>query len=445
MQGEEEANIHLLQTVWCRYAGQDVSQPTNIWSASLSNLAAAQALEQQQAIRQQQQAPHLPTFNGKLTAQHLVHVATKNLVPDQPRSHTPASYLDIAPPPPVAGQDVWSRAACMHNTQASVMSAQQDLQASVKSAQQELAELLGGNHVEDSAAYNMGPHTEQHKDPQQAADWGQADAPFGLPAMQLPADYAAHNRSLLPLSPTPSDELSQYMSWSQLDSPDKAHKLQHQQDHQPLGPGRLVDSSPISPLGVMSDSWWSQQNSQAPARLDGIPTDAQRIHSTDSTLHSNMLGLGTYAMEAAAGLPQFAPKQEQPVVSEWLQAVKAETARDVRPRYSTPQDFALPSDLPRPASLYGSASHPCREDSGDLSTSGGAQMFLGRVSCSGTQGINGAREGVLPLSIASPKSSLGSSLPSLAPSLAQVSNHAESACGLRAPSALSMTEAVWGS
>ena len=428
LQGEEEANVHLLQTVWCRYAGQDISQPTNIWSASLSNLAAAQAFEQQQAQQQQQQASHLPNFSSKLSAQHPAHVRTKDLIQDQLHLRSPATYVQ-APPPSVPPQDVWSKVAWIQNSQASVKSVQKDLQASVKSAQQELAELLGGRHVEGSTAYDISTSTEQHQHPQQPSDWGQADTPPALSAMQLPADYPAPDRSKLPMSPSASGDLSQFMSWSQLDSPDKAHKLQqHQQQQQsPLPPGApQLDSSPMSPLGVISDTWWSQQNSQVPARLDSIPSSAQRTHSNDNVAHCNALGLGQYAMEAAAGPPlNFPPsQQEQPTVPEWLQAVQADTARAVRPRRSTPQDFAHPSDLPRSLPFYSSASHPCREDSGDLSTTVGTQLFMGRVACSGTHGRAGAREGVLPSSMASPKSSLGSSLPSLPPSLVQVHSRA---------------------
>ena len=422
--------MHLLQTVWCRYAGQDISQPTNIWSASLSSLAAAQALEQQQAKRQQQaqqqQVPHLPNFSSKPSAQHPARVLTKGLMPDQLHLHSSATYDGIVPPPPAPPQDVWSKVAWIHNSQTSVKSVQQDLQASVKSAQQELAELLGGSHVEGSTAYDMSTNAEQRKQPQQPSDWGQADTPPALPAMQLPADFPAPDRSLLPLSPTANGELSHFMSWSQLDSPDKAHRLQLQQQQQqqlPLPPGvHRVNSSPMSPLGVISDTWWSQQNSQSPARLDSIPSNAQHTDCNDNMTQCNALGLGQYAMEAAAGPPLNFPcnQGEQPTVPEWLQAVQADTARAVRPRRSTLQDLPHSGDLPRPLPFHGSASHPCREDSGDLSTTVGTQLFLGRVTCSGTQGRAGACEGVLPSSMASPKSSLGSSLPSLPPSLAQV-------------------------
>ena len=364
-------------------------------------------------------------------------------MPDQLHLHSPATYVNVGPPPPAPPQDVWSKVAWIHNSQTSVKSVQQDLQASVKSAQQELAELLGGSHVEGSTAYDMSTNTEQH--PQQPSDWGQADTPPALPAMQLPADYPAPDRSLLPLSPTASGELSQFMSWSQLDSPDKAHKLQHQQQQLPLPPGaHRVNSSPMSPLGVISDTWWSQQNSQAPARLDSIPSNAQRIHCNDNITQCNTLGLGQYAMEAAAGPPvNFPPNQvEQPTVPEWLQAVQADTARAVRPRHSILQDFPHSGDLPRPLPFYGSASHPCREDSGDLSTTVGTQLFMGRVTCSGTQGRAGAREGVLPSSMASPKSSLGSSLPSLPPSLAQVCAFDVSASSALAVCALSLNGVV---
>ena len=414
LQGEEEANVHLLQTVWCRYAGQEISQPTNIWSASLSNLAAAQALEQQQA-RQQQEASQLPSFNSKLEAQHPVHVSPKDLVQDQLRLHMPETYLDIALPPPGPSQDVWSKVAWIQNSQASVKSVQQDLQASVKSVQQELAELFGGSQVEGSTAYDMGSRTEQPKQPQQPADWAHMAALPALPAMHSPADYPA-DRSMLPLSPTASAELSQFMSWSQLDSPDKAQHKQQQQQHLPLAPTAAPHacSSPMSPLGVVSDALWLQQNTQAPARLDTIPPTAQLTHGSDSMAQGNTLGLGQYALDAAAGLPAHLPPSQggQPAVPEWLQAVQAETARAVRPRRSTPQDFHPPGDVPR-LPFYSSASHAGREDSGDLSTTVGTQLFMGRVASSGTQGRSGARDGGLT-SMASPKSSLGSSLPSLA-------------------------------
>lgn len=315
---------------------------------------------------------------------------------------------------------MWSRVACIHNTQASVKSAQQDLQASVKSAQQELAELLGSTHHEGSAAYHLASHTKQLKPPhQQPLDWGRADTPSGLPAPQVPADFPPHERSLLPPSPTPTGELSQYLSWNQLDSPDKPA---HHQQPQSLLPAGDLSSSPMSTLAA-SDAWWSQQSSHAPARLDSmqsmpsmpsIPAITQR---SDSMTHSNMLGMGQYAMDAAAGPPaDFALNQEPPAAPDWLQAVQAETARVVRPRRAIPQDFAAhPSDLPKPMPFYSSASHPGREDSGDLSTSVGTQVFLGRVSSTGGQGMPGGatREGVLPASMASPKSSLGSSLPSV--------------------------------
>ncbi len=44
--------------------------------------------------------------------------------------------------------------------------------------------------------------------PGMTADRGQADPSSGLPAMQLPGAYPPHDRSLLPLPPTPSGELS---------------------------------------------------------------------------------------------------------------------------------------------------------------------------------------------------------------------------------------------
>lgn len=412
-------------------------------------MAAAQALEQQHAQQQQQQqqAPHPPNFSSKFSGQHPAHVLTEDLMQDQLHLHSPATYVDTGPPPLAPSQDVWSKAAWIQNSHASVRSVQQDLQASVKSAQQELAELLGGSHVEGSTAYDMSTHTEQCKHPQQPSDWGQADTPPALPAMQLPADYPDTDRSLLPLSPTASGELSQIMSWSQLDSPDKAHKLQHHQQQQqsPLPPGAPhVDSSPMSPLGVISDTWWSQQGSQVPARLDSIPSNAQRTHCSDSTTHCNTLGLGQYAMEAAAGPPSSFPHHqgEQPTVPEWLQAVQADTARAVRPRRSVPQNYLHSSDLPRALPFYGSAAHPGREDSGDLSTTVGTQMFLGRVTCSGTQGRAGVCEGVLPSSMASPKSSLGSSLPSLPPTLAQVCCLDEAACSPHAACGLPLTEVV---
>lgn len=379
-------------------------------------MAAAQALEQQQARQQQQQqASRLPNFDSNPEAQHPVHVSPKDLVQDQLRLHMPETYLDVAGPPPAPSQDVWSKVAWIQNSQASVKSVQQDLQASVKSVQQELAELFGGSHVEGSSAYDMGSRVEQQKQPQQPADWGHMAALPALPAMQSPADYPA-DRSMLGLSPTASAELSQFMSWSQLDSPDKALKQQHQQQHLPLPPVVAPHScsSPMSPLGVMSDALWSQQSSQAPARHDTIPSHAQLTHSSDSMAQGNTLGLGQYALDAAAGLPAHLPPSQggQPTVPEWLQAVQAETARAVRPRRSTPQDFHHQGDMPR-LPFYSSASHPPREDSGDLSTTVGTQIFMGRVSSSGTQGRSGAREGGLT-SMASPKSSLGSSLPSLA-------------------------------
>ena len=389
-------------------------------------MAAAQAFEQQQA---QRQAPHLPNFSSKLSAQQAAHVCTKDLAQDQLHLQTPATYVEAVPPQPVPPQDMWSKVAWIQNSQASVKSVQQDLSSSVKSAQQELAELLGGRHVGGSTAYDISTSTEQHQHPQQPSDWGQADIPSALPAMQLLAEYPAPDRSMLPLSPSASGELSQFMSWSQLDSPDKAQKLQHhhhqqqQQQQSPLPPGApQVDSCPMSPLGVISDTWWSQQNSQVSARPDSIPSNAQRTQCNDNVTHCNALGLGRYAMEAAAGPPLDFPasQREQPTVPEWLQAVQADTARAVRPRRSTPQDFARPSDLPRPLPFYSSASHPCREDSGDLSTTVGTQLFMGRVACSGTQCRAGARDGAMPCSMSSPKSSLGSSLPSLPPSLAQV-------------------------
>ena len=356
----------------------------------------------------------MPNFNTKLDAQHPVHVSPKDLVQDQLRLHMPETYLDIALPPPAPSQDVWSKVAWIQNSQASVKSVQQDLQASVKSVQQELAELFGGSHVEGSTAYDIGTLVDQQKQPQQPADWAHMAALPALPAMQLPADYPA-DRSMLALSPTASAELSQFMSWSQLDSPDKAqNKLQQQ--HLPLPPTAAPHacSSPMSPLGVVSDALWSQQNTQAPARLDTIPSNAQVMHSCDNLAQGNTLGLGQYALDAAAGLPaHLAPSQGgQPAVPEWLQAVQAETARAVRPRRSTPQDFQHPGDVPR-LPFHSSASHAGREDSGDLSTTVGTQLFMGRVGSSGTQGRSGAREGGLT-SMASPKSSLGSSLPSLA-------------------------------
>ena len=368
----------------------------------------------------------MSAFSAKLNAHHPAHVITKHLAQDPLLSRTPAFGVHIAPPPPADAQDVWSRVACIHNTQASVKSAQQDLQASVRSAQQELAELLGSTPQDGTTAYQMGSssHTEQPQPPhQQPADWGSADTPSGLPFLQLPADFQPSDRSLLPPSPSPSGELSQFMSWNQLDSPDKAvhlltNELQHQQQP-PMLPAAVA--SPMSTLAASSDAWWLQQSSQEPPRLasmtsmPSVPSNAQR---SDSMTHSNMLGMGQYARDAAAGPhAHFGIKQEPPAVPDWLQAVQAETARAVRPRRSIPQDFAAhPSDLPKPIPYYSSAAHPGREDSGDLSTSVNTHVFLGRVACSGAQGGPGrlAREGTLPASIASPKSSLGSSLPSAA-------------------------------
>ncbi|KAL3140210.1 hypothetical protein ABBQ38_004485 [Trebouxia sp. C0009 RCD-2024] len=431
LQGEEEANVHLLQTVWCRYAGQDVSQPTNIWSASLSKLAAAQVLEQHRAKQEQrqqqkQQLPQLSSFSAKLDAHHPAHVIKKHLAQDPLASRTPAFNIHIEAPSPNPAQDVWSRVACIHNTQASVKSAQQNLQASVKSAQQELAELLGSTHHDSSTVYHLGSHTEQLKPPhQQPLDWGPADTPSGLPALQLPADFPPHEATLLPPSPTPAGELSQYLSWNQLDCADKPA---HHQQPQSLLPAGDLSSSPMSTVAASSDAWWSQQSSHAPARLDSMhsmhsmpsmPSMPAITQRSDSMTHSTMLGMGQYAMDAAAGPPaDFALNQEPPAAPDWLQAVQADTARAVRPRRAIPQDFAAhPSDLPKPMPMpfYSSASHPGREDSGDLSTSVGTQVFLGRVSSSGGQGMpgGGTREGVLPVSMASPKSSLGSSLPSV--------------------------------
>ena len=410
--------MHLLQTVWCRYAGQDSSQPTNIWSAALSKLAIAQAAEQEQVKRQrQQQAQRLPAFSGQLNAQHPAHLITKELVQDQVHSLMPACREDFAAPPPAAGQDVWAKANCVHNSQ-----------ASAKSAQQELAELLDGDHMEGSAAYHTRPHMEQQNKPHMSAEWGQASTQLVPPTSNVASDHHGPARSLLSLSslsPIPSGDLSQAMSWNQLNSPGRSHKLQqlqhqqhqHQQSHLPSG---LVGCSPISPLGAASsDAWWLQHNNQGPARLDSLPGSAQHTHLLQgSVTHNRMLGMGQYAMEAAAAPPSsyVAPKQEQPEVPQWLRAVQADTARAVRPRHSTPQDFAHPSDLPRPSGFFSSASYAGREDSGDLSTSMGASVFLGRA-CSGTQGAAGT---ILPLSMNSPKSSLGSSLPSMPPSLAQV-------------------------
>ena len=399
--------MHLLQTVWCRYAGQDSSQPTNIWSAALSKLAVAQAAEQQQ-----QQAQRLPAFSGQLNAQHPAHLTTKELVQDQLHSLTPASREDFAAPSPAAGQDVWTKANSVHNSQ-----------ASGKSAQQELAELLDGGQVGGSAAYHTRPHLQQQVKPQMLAEWGQTSTQSAPSTSQMPSNQHAPGRSLLSLSslsPVPSEDLSQIMSWNQLDSPGRSHMLQqlqhqqHQHQHQQSHlPADLV-------LGAASsDPWWLQHNNQARAKVDGLPGNAQHMHLLqDSVLHNRMLGMGQYAMEAAAApAPSYlAPQQEQPEVPQWLQAVQADTARAVRPRHSIPQDYAHPSDLPRPSAFFGSASHAGREDSGDLSTSMGASAFLGRA-CSGTQGMAGT---LLPLSMNSPKSSLGSSLPSMPPSLAQV-------------------------
>ncbi|KAL0055738.1 hypothetical protein WJX82_003952 [Trebouxia sp. C0006] len=244
-QGEEEADVHLLQTVWCRYAGQAVSQPTNIWSAALSNLAAAQSRDQrqQQPDRQRHvQLQQLPTYATQLSTQHPAHLLTKGSLQEQLHSQTANTF---------------------------------------------------------------------------------------------------------------------------------------------------------------EDAWWAQQGSQPASKLDISPCEP------DQDVHMHPL-------EAASA---HAHQVEQEP-SQWLQAL--EMARAVRPRHLPHQDFAHASGAPR-AHFYGSASHPSnREDSGDLSTSLGTQIFLGRAHSNASARFPGLRDCLMPAGVASPKSSLGSNVPSLTQSLAQL-------------------------
>ncbi len=431
MQGEEEANVHLLQTVWCRYVGQAISQPTNIWSAVLSKLAAAQVLDQQQQEKRQQhqQAQHLPGYTAQLSAQHPAYLITKDLFQDQLHSLRPASYEDYVVSPSSINHDVL-RAASLQGSQ-----------APQKTAQQELAELL---------RVDAEPALDLQVNRQDIRDWTQPSAPAEPPKLQQPpASCDAHGTSLMSLSPSPSAELSQIMSWSQLNSPNKDQKQQQQQQQimswsQLNSPNKdqkqqqqqqqshlapdIVGSSPISPLGsAYPDTWWAQQGSRTGPQLDTIPSighsNATSNSYQESATNTTMLGMGQYALEAAAAAPAHvsAPKQEQHEPPQWLQALQMESARAVRPRHTSQQDFARPSDILKPP-FHGSASHSAREDSGDLSTSTGTQIFLGRVSSLGA-GMAGTRDALMPVGMSSPKSSLGSSLPSLPHSMAQVYQH----------------------
>ena len=403
MQGEEEANVHLLQTVWCRYLGQAISQPTNIWSAVLSNLAAAQALDQhQQDLRQQPPQAQQPRTASHLNVQHPAHLVTKDLIHDELHSLRPASTADYAVSPPVAaGQDVWARAASLQSSH-----------MSYNSAQQELAGLLRVSHVDGTAEI----HQDQSLNHQSNSNWAHPAVHADAHALQQPQPVSnAHGRTTL--SPSPSAELTQSLSWNQLNSPHKGDKQQQQQPtHLPCD---AVGTSPGSPLGnAYRNAWWAQQSSEPGLKLDaydGNP-DPKLLSHQEGTRHTTMLGMGQYAMEAAAPPSyQSAPKQEQHEAPQWLQAMHMDTARAVRPGHFSQQHFPHPSEVLKP-SFQRSGSYPAQEDSGDLSTSIGTLMFLGRA-CSVAPGMTRAHDTLLP-GAASPKSSLDSSLPTL--SLAQV-------------------------
>ncbi|DBA73804.1 TPA: hypothetical protein ACH3X2_009772 [Trebouxia sp. C0005] len=388
-QGEKEADVHLLQTVWCRYAGQAVSQPTNIWSAALSSLAAAQSRDQQQQQDRQRhlQVQQLPTYTTPLSTQHPAHLVTKGSLQEQLQTNTANTFEGYALPPASVG-DVWSRVAAL-----------QDSQALDKTAQQELAELLEVSNVDRTATYHTEPaeHQDNQQQQQQPTAWVHPrDQTDGDTLLQPHAASNGHGSlGLSPLS-SPSAELSHILSWSQLSSPHKGHKQQQQALASDRG------SSPVPALGNdCADAWWAQQGSQAASKLDISPCEP------DHDVHIHPLGA------ASAHAHQV---QQEP--SQWLQAL--EMARAVRPRQLSHQDFAHASGAPR-APFYGSAPHLSnREDSGDLSTSLGTQMFLGRAHSSASARLPGLRDCLMPAGVASPKSSLGSNMPSLAQSFAQL-------------------------
>ena len=393
LQGEEKTDVHLLQTVWCRYAGQAISQPTNIWSAALSNLAAAQAQDQQQQQDRQRhlQVQQLPTYTTQLSTQHPAHLGTKGSLQEHLHSHTANTFEGYALPPACVG-NVWSRAATL-----------QDSQALDKTAQQELAELLKVNNVDRTATYHAEPVERQDNQQQQ-----QQPTAWTYPRDQTDADtllqpHAASNgHGSLGLSPlsSPSAELSHILSWSQLNSPHK--EQQQQQQQQATLASDIRGSSPVPALSNdYADAWWAQQGSQAASKLEMSPCEP------DHDVRMRPLGA------ASAHAHQV---QQEP--SQWLQAL--EMARAVRPRHLPHQDFAHASGALRPP-FYSSASHPSnREDSGDLSTSLGTQIFLGRASSNASARLPGLRDTLMPAGVASRKSSLGSNVPSLTQSFAQV-------------------------
>lgn len=401
--------MHLLQTVWCRYAGQCISQPTNIWSAGLSKLAATQVQEQiQQQDRQRHVQTHqLPSYTTQTKSQDPSHLSWKSLLQDQPRSSTPVSDVDCIFAPAGVGS-VWSQAASL-----------QDSQALHENAQQELAELLKVTGVHGTSAYHADPAAHCGSQQQLLATWPQPNTHTDAHALQhrhgVTSDHGHSEPSLL-LSPCA--ELSQIMSWSQLDPPHNDQKLQQQQQAQlrsnPSG------STPFSSLSqAYSESWWAQHSSQTAPYLGSLPSDNHldmppRPESMAShPSHSTTLGMGQFALEAAGGPSYQAAAQQQPEPSQWLQAL--ENARAVRPRHMHQQDPAHSS-----GAFNGSASPPGnREDSGDLSTSLGTQSFLGRA-CSIGPGMTRVRDPLRPVGMPSPKSSLGSSLPSSPHSLVQV-------------------------
>ena len=454
MQGEEEANVHLLQTVWCRYAGQAFSQPTNIWSAVLSHLAEAQASNQQQSACTQQQYP-VPSSTAQLSSQQSAPLISRDLVQSQLYGLQSASHQGATVN--LDGQSLHSRADSL-----------QDGDAYDRTAQQELAELLSAHHDVHTAAEHV--HQPQdhslhggsaHQDG--SHNWAPARAQTG------PQDMAFKRMHVIgPLShpPSPTAELSHHLSWSQhqqqdhllfpdqqmqqppshlhqepsyLHSQQRQHYHQQQQDdhqqqqHQQQQQVRQLASPPqpaVDHAGSVESTYPGGAYQEPVWHMDGLTESALNPIHSNSHQHdgfvsksgeiSHSFGLGQYAAEAAA-VPSFQPHLEaqhlQHQVPQWHQLLpQQDSARTVRPR----QNYSS-SHAPVP-SIFASASHPAREDSGDLSTSAGTQQFLARVYSAGPafSGSHAVRDGLRPVAVASPKSSLGSSLPSLVTSLGQV-------------------------
>ena len=406
-----------------------MSQPCNVWVATLSKDAAEQAHQHQSQQEQQRQPHEQPQELDRshvydLLEQAQLQAAATGHHAQQPQHpiSTVSAHNSVLPPPGLEAD--WTSA---HRQPRQLLSEQ---------SAQELAELLGihsadefsGTHL-GTAGLAGGAGCWQHQ--QVGGDLEQ----WLKPTSRLQQASSTNN---MIMSSRVTDPRTRKPAGLSTDEEPTLYSCQGQLPYDGLqhGIANAATQQQQAAAPSFADQYWPQDHNVLHNRPEPL---SGSIYMPDPD-HCHQLGRGQVAMEYAVGASYLHPTATQQLAApanapDWLAATQLSNARAVRP-YTW-----RPPDLPQPNQLPITDNHRYHHPSADLDASGRSNSedmtrysSLGAFSNrTGSGGLAVSQQDVLGHAMASPKSSLSSSLPSMSPHVpvAQVVCH--TAAGISDP------------